>query len=233
MHQMIRYEAACKALAEAKAIDEVQDVRNKADAMRIYGMQAKNKTLEVDAAEIRIRAERRLGQLILDQKAGEGLSVGGRPANKPVVTNDQLIPTLSEAGISKDLSSRAQKLATVPEEKFEAEVGEWRARVKKENARVTTRLAKAAEPEAGAPETMDAIETLQQELAEAHTTIRDLAEELEAFQTATESEAAAAKEIKTLREQVRIANALNGQWINKCNALVSQVKALRRKLGQS
>lgn len=147
---LVRYEAACKALAEARAVDEVQDIRNKAEAMRVYGMQAKNKTLEVDAAEIRIRAERKLGELIAQQKAGDGLA---KPGRKSVVIDDRnksvpsanRIPTLAEAGISKDLSSRAQKMAAVPAEEFEAEVGEWRQRVQAENARVTTRLEKAGE----------------------------------------------------------------------------------------
>src|SRR5690242_11523246 len=76
--QLIRYEAACKALSEALAVDEVQDIRSKADAMRIYGMQAKNKALEIDAAEIRIRAERRLGELLNEQKSGPGLNTGAK-----------------------------------------------------------------------------------------------------------------------------------------------------------
>lgn len=61
---MLRYEAACRALAEAKSIDEVKDFRNKAEAMRAYAKQAENKQLETDAAEIRIRATRRLGELM-------------------------------------------------------------------------------------------------------------------------------------------------------------------------
>lgn len=138
---LVRYEAACKALAEARAVDEVQDIRNKAEAMRVYGMQAKNKTLEVDAAEIRIRAERKLGELIAQQKAGDGLA---KPGPKSVPTGNR-IPTLAEAGIDKKLSSRAQKMAAVPAAEFEAEVGEWRQRVQAENARVTTRLEKAGE----------------------------------------------------------------------------------------
>ncbi len=42
------------------------------------------------------------------------------------------IPTLSDAGIDKKLSSRAQKMAAVPEEKFEEMMGEWRKWHKKE-----------------------------------------------------------------------------------------------------
>ena len=69
MTALIKYEAACLALAECKAVDEVKSWVDKAAAMHAYGRMAKDKTLEVDAAEIRIRAERRLGELIAAQKA--------------------------------------------------------------------------------------------------------------------------------------------------------------------
>ena len=146
MSGLIKYEAACRALAEAKAVDEVKDLRDKADAMRIYAMQSKNKTLEIDAAEIRIRAERRLGEMIIAQKSDAGLNTG-KLKQGPVLVTDEggELPKLSDAGISYDLSSRAQKIAAVPEAEFEAEVGEWRERVSAENERVTTRLTKAGE----------------------------------------------------------------------------------------
>src|SRR5215211_3803644 len=68
-----RYDDACRAIAAAKSVDEVKEMHNKAEAMRAYARQAKNRALEVDAAEIRMRAERRLGELIIAQKTTVGL----------------------------------------------------------------------------------------------------------------------------------------------------------------
>ena len=76
MTALIKYDAACRALAECKAIDEVKGWADKAAAMQAYGRMAKDKTLEVDAAEIRIRAERRLGEMLAAQKADGGLNGG-------------------------------------------------------------------------------------------------------------------------------------------------------------
>jgi hypothetical protein len=152
---LVRYEAACRAVAECKAVDEVKAWADKAAAMQAYGRMAKDKTLEVDAAEIRIRAERRLGEMLAAQKAEGGLNRGttvagnkaGAKQGSPVVVGDDRRPKLADAGISKDLSSRAQKLAAVPEAEFEAEVGEWRERVSAEGARVSAKLEAAGERE--------------------------------------------------------------------------------------
>ncbi len=149
--QLIRYEAACAALAECKAVDEVKAWADKAAAMQAYGRMAQDKGLEVDAAEIRIRAERRLGEMLAQQKEAGGLNrgaasmAGNQHTGKVVQSSQTTAPKLADVGISKDMSSRAQKLAAVPEAEFESEVGQWRERVSAEGQRVTHRLEKAGE----------------------------------------------------------------------------------------
>ena len=147
------YETACHALSQAKTTDEVKTLRDKSEAMRAYARQAKNRQLEIDAAEIRIRAERRLGELLKWQKENGGLNTGSRgqlvgrdssggaiaepPENSP--------PKLQDVGIDKKLSSHAQKVAEIPEQEFEGIVGEWRESLETANERVTTNILKAAD----------------------------------------------------------------------------------------
>ena len=140
MTQLIRYEAACRALYEAKSVDEVKDMRDKAAALKAYARQAKNRQLEIDAAEIRMRAERRIGELMEYQRETVGLAKGGKPYQDTGLEKNPVTPTLADAGIDKNLADRARKMAAVPEEKFEAALGEWREKVQEETARVTSSL---------------------------------------------------------------------------------------------
>src|SRR6266542_3923617 len=114
---LILYDAACRAVAECKTVDEAKDLRDKAEAMRAYAHQAKNRNLEIDAAAIRMRAERR-GELIAAQKATVGLASGGQPYQQRRSTGADrepvAKPTLADAGIDKKLSARAQRLAARP-----------------------------------------------------------------------------------------------------------------------
>ncbi len=149
MSELAKYEAARGALAECKSVDEVKDWADRAAATQAYARMAKDKGLEVDAAEIRIRAERRLGEMLREQKAAGGMAKAGRP-KESVVADDRFpesafvakdrTPTLSDLGVSKDLSARAQRIAAVPEPEFEAEVKGWRGRVEEEGVRVSARL---------------------------------------------------------------------------------------------
>lgn len=133
MTQLVRYDAACRAVAEAKTIDEAKDIRDKAVAMAAYARQAKNKDLEADAVEIRMRATRRLDHLRQAQKETIGLNQGG-VAGKTGVKNTPVLddrPTLSSQGIDKNLAKQARALGALSEEDFEASVARTRQAVQR------------------------------------------------------------------------------------------------------
>lgn len=90
--------------------------------MAAYAKQALNRDNERKRCEIRIRAERRAGEMLhRTEKAKPPISPGrgkvGRSA-RPTFN----APTLAQHGISKDQSSDWQKLAAIPKKKFEEEL---------------------------------------------------------------------------------------------------------------
>lgn len=122
--KLVKYDAACKAIAAARNVDEVKKIRDVSIAMRAYARQAENKTLEADAVEIRMRATRRMDHMREEQKKTVGLAKGtrgnayGRVAKKPA--HD--VPTLAEAGINKNLAHEGRKLGALSEREFEKAV---------------------------------------------------------------------------------------------------------------
>jgi hypothetical protein len=118
---LIRYDTARRALAEAKAVDEVKEIRDAAIAMAAYAKQAKDRGMEADAAEIRMRATRRLGEMMQAQKETVGLNKG---AAVPTRVDER--PTLTSQGIDKHLADEARKLGRMTEAEFEHQVEEAR-----------------------------------------------------------------------------------------------------------
>lgn len=114
--ELTLFDKAKQALALAKSTDEVLEVKNRAMAMKLYAKQAHDKSLELDALEIRMRAERRLGEMMRDQPKDHG---GGDTSTGVRKTPVQSPIKFAEAGIDKNLAKRARKLAAMPEDKFE------------------------------------------------------------------------------------------------------------------
>jgi hypothetical protein len=65
-------QARCRAIAEAHAVDEVKDIRDKALAIQMYARQAQNTEAERQACDIRLRAERRCGELTRELATAQG-----------------------------------------------------------------------------------------------------------------------------------------------------------------
>jgi hypothetical protein len=72
--ELVRYDAACRALAEA--VDEVMLIRDEAAAIAACARIANNHQAEADAVALRMRATRRLGQLMQAQKETVGVNRG-------------------------------------------------------------------------------------------------------------------------------------------------------------
>jgi len=119
---LVKYDAAVRALAEAHRVDEAKDIRDKAVAVQAYARQANDHTLIVQATDIKLRAERRVGELLREMRErGERMSSKDTLARGSSVQPREL-PTLEDLGVSKTQSSRWQEFAAMPAETFEREV---------------------------------------------------------------------------------------------------------------
>ena len=81
-----------------------------------YAEQAKNTEAERKATEIRLRAERRAGEILEDMKeTGQRRGSGG-----DYITSSPQATMLSDLGISRDQAPKWQQLAAIPNHQFES-----------------------------------------------------------------------------------------------------------------
>ena len=127
MSVLVRYDAACRAVAEAKSIDEVKDIVDKAEAMRCYARQAHNPDLEADAWEIRQRAKDKLGEL-----SAALPTAAGRPSNNSSQQREELskADVLKDAGISTSAASRYEQFHRLSDEEKESRIAKGRDAIK-------------------------------------------------------------------------------------------------------
>lgn len=123
MTALLKYDAACRAIAEAKSVDEVREWIDKAAAVREYTRRVHNRQLEIDAIEIRVRAKKRRGELLIQLKS-EGTLRAGKPSS-----DDEGLSriTLEELGVTENESSEDQRIAQIEGDSFERLVARCRA----------------------------------------------------------------------------------------------------------
>ena len=102
---------AARALAKCN-IDQAKSIRDKAQALEVYARQAKQSaTMERQCAVIRLRAERRIGQLL----------AGMVRAGNPQLSHRATIG-LGKLGITRNQSAKWQLAGTLPAAEFETYV---------------------------------------------------------------------------------------------------------------
>lgn len=134
--KLVLYEQMVTAIAECAKIDEIKDIRDKAMALEMYHRQAQNFEAEREAANVRLRAERRAGELLKElarTSLQEAAVAGGRAksalstaATRQEKCGTEILPpqspyaaALEEHGISRQKAHRYQALANVPAQVFE------------------------------------------------------------------------------------------------------------------
>jgi hypothetical protein len=112
-----------RAIQAAHKIDEVKSIRDKAVALQAYAKQANDDEMLVWVREIKLRAERRAGELLreTERAAGSRKQLAGRNSSGGTIRlpPEKTTPKLKDLGITKRQSANWQQLANVPAAKFE------------------------------------------------------------------------------------------------------------------
>ena len=113
------------ALAEATTIDEIKEIRDKAEAVKAYAKKARlGRNIVLRAASIKVRAERKLGQMLRDTPLADS-SPGNQHARRPDRSHDATSSfRLKDLGITKSDSSRAQQISRLPKAVFDRHVAD-------------------------------------------------------------------------------------------------------------
>lgn len=129
MTSLVQYDQARTALAQATRIDQVLPLREQMSHIKLHARHVQDKALLADATEIQIRAERRLGELLLEAEK-VGLIGPGRPkksgSENPTETEGF---TLKEIGVSHKLSADSQQKASITELALESMIAGVRDRI--------------------------------------------------------------------------------------------------------
>lgn len=123
MTALLKFDEACRAVALAATVDEVREWEDKAAAVREYGRRIKDRSIIINALEIRERARRRRGEILLQLKSSGRLVKGNDKVTDQVPNR----VTLEEMNVTNNESSRDQKIAAIDGNSFERLIARCRA----------------------------------------------------------------------------------------------------------
>ena len=127
-------EKAEQALEKASTIDVVKGIRDQAEVLRLYAKQAqKSFEMQNQCAEIKLRAERKAGHMLIEQEKNKGAAVSEESAGE--------VPRLKDLGISYSQSSRWQAIALIPDAVFEQNLDKLKEASKEITSAAFIRLA--------------------------------------------------------------------------------------------
>lgn len=228
---LAKYDAARYALSAAVEVDEVKDIRDKAEAMAAYARQAKDTEMVKWATEIKVRAERKAGQMLAEMPKNPGNLQNSSRSHDATTTK-----TLYEMGITKSDSSRWQKLAAVSESQFDQAIEAAREIAGEVTTAAMLRATQAEKPKVE----LDQVEPEYTDLDAAKDQIADLqvALAMASMGDVPESEKTMAKdlieilraEVHTLTQTLQAANSSRDALMQENAQLKRQCQMNRKEL---
>ena len=104
------YIVACQAIKECARVDEAAEMANKAAAIATYARESADTTLKVNAEKIKVRAERRIGELIEELYGNKQNEYGGKIGSYEMA---------GKTALSHVRVAAARSLKDIPEKTFE------------------------------------------------------------------------------------------------------------------
>lgn len=117
------YDSMRSAIERCTKVDELAKLANQAVAVQAYFRVSQDVENEIGASRIRVRAERKLGELLRRMAANGERTKAGDNQHR---SSRRATTSLASLGIPRDRAARAMELFDVPENEFEAALAEPR-----------------------------------------------------------------------------------------------------------
>jgi protein gp37 len=142
MTALTQFPLAQRNLAEARTINEVQEIIGYYEGIKRAAEKLGNREAKIEAAEFIIRAQRKLGQMMEAARKAGALAKGGgdQRSDHRGVKSPGDPPTLADQGVDKDLAKSARKLSKLSDEEFDEGLAEWHQSINGGGGRITTTL---------------------------------------------------------------------------------------------